>query len=76
MFQRDERWYSGEMFHNVWFGNLEASNAHNRALECIPTEYFGLVVYPLTARRIDPDVCVLYLKPTLAFLLMAGYKFD
>lgn len=76
MFQRDERWYSGEMFHNVWFGNLEASKAHNQALECIPPEYIGLVASPLTARRIDPDVCVLYLKPTQAFLLLAGYQFD
>ena len=60
---------------NVW-GILEASKDHNQALECIPPEYIGLVASPLTARRIDPDVCVLYLKPTQAFLLLAGYQFD
>lgn len=76
MFQRDERWYSGEMFNNVWFSNIEASKAHNRALECVPAEYIGLVASPLTAGRIEPDVCVLYLSPTQAFLLLAGYQFE
>lgn len=76
MFERDERWYSGEMFNHVWFGNIEASRAHNMALECIPAEYIGLVASPLTAGRIEPDVCVLYVKPTQAFLLLAGYQFE
>lgn len=76
MFPRDERWYSGEMFNNVWFSNIEASRAHNRALECIPPDYIGLVASPLTAGRIEPDVCVLYMKPTQAFLLLAGYQFE
>lgn len=76
MFERDERWYSGEMFNHVWFSNIEASKAHNRALECIPAEYVGLVASPLTTGRIEPDVCVLYVKPTQAFLLLAGYQFE
>lgn len=76
MFKPDQKWYSGEMFHGVWFNNIEASQEHNRALECIPPEYIGLVASPLTAGRIEPDVCVLYMAPTQAFLLLAGYQFE
>ena len=74
MARPDERWYSGEMFHHVWFDELESSKAHNRALECIPADYIAMVASPLAAGRIQPDVCVLYLLPTQAFLLLAGYQ--
>ena len=76
MFQPDEKWYSGEMFNQVWFNNLEASKAHNRALNCVPAEYIALVASPLTAGRIDPDVCVLYTNASQAFLLFSGYQFE
>ena len=76
MFRRDEKWYSGEMFNGVWFSNIEASKAHNRALECVPPEYIGLVASPLSAGRIEPDVVCLYMQPTQAFLLLAGYQFE
>lgn len=74
MTERDERWYSGEVFQNVWFQNPESAEAHNRALECIPPDYIAMIASPLAANRIDPDVCVLYLCPTQAFLLLAGYQ--
>lgn len=74
MFQRDEKWYSGEMFHQVWYENLEASQAHNRELECVPAKYAALVVSPLAAGRIDPDVCVLYASSAQAFMLFAGWQ--
>lgn len=76
MFERDEKWYSGEMFHNVWFNDLKASKDHNRALECIPPDYIALVASPLTAGRIDPDVCVLHTNAAQAFLLFSGYQFE
>ena len=72
MFAPDEKWYSGKMFENVWYDNLDASKAHNRALDCVPPEYVALVASPLTAGRIEPDVCVLYLSPAQAFLFLAG----
>ena len=76
MFQRDEKWYSGEMFNQVWYNNLEASKAHNRALECMPPEYIALVASPLAAERLEPDVCVLYTNSSQAFILLAGYQFE
>ena len=56
MFQRDEKWYSGEMFNQVWYNNLEASKAHNRALECVPPGNRRLLDSPLAAERQEPDV--------------------
>ena len=74
MFERDEKWFSGEMFNNVWFDNIEASKAHNAAVECAPPEYVALVASPLTAGRIEPDVCVLYTSSAQAFMLFAGWQ--
>lgn len=74
MFQRDERWYSGEMFHNVWFSQPEDARAHNLALECVPPDYIAVVASPLVAGRIEPDVCVLHTTVSQAFLLLAGYQ--
>ena len=65
MFERDEKWYSGEMFNGVWFDNLEASKAHNRALECIPPKYAAVVASPLVSGRIEPDVVVVYACPAM-----------
>lgn len=74
MFQRDDRWYSGEMFNGVWFDDIEASKAHNREIECVPAKYIALVVSPLTAGRIDPEVCVLYTSSAQAFMLFAAWQ--
>ncbi len=76
MFERDEKWYSGGMFNKVWFENIEASKAHNVALECVPADYIALVASPVTAGRIEePDVCVLYISSSQAFMLFAGYQY-
>lgn len=74
MFARDEKWYSGEMFNNVWFDNLEASKAHNRELECVPAEYIAVVASPLASGRIEPDVVVLHVTPARAFLLLSALQ--
>lgn len=75
MFERDEKWYSGEMFNNVWFDNLEASKKHNLALECIPPEYIAVVASPLSSGRIEPDVIVFNVTPAQAFILLTGLQF-
>ena len=77
MFQRDEKWYSGEMFMKGWFDTLEHSRAHKAALDCAPPEYTAIVASPLTAGRIEtPDVCVLYTSSSQAFMLFAGYQHE
>lgn len=77
MFERDEKWYSGEMFDKVWFSNIEASKEHNVALECLPADYIAVVASPLNAGRIEePDVCVLYTTSSQAFMLFSGYQYE
>lgn len=74
MAARDDRFHSGEMFHRVWFDNLEAAQAHNRAVECVPPIFSALVASPLASGRITPEVCVLYTSSAQAFMLFAGWQ--
>lgn len=76
MHEADDKYYSGEMFKGFWFGNIEASKGHNEALECIPPKYCAVVASPLTSGRIEPDVCVFYVTPGQAFMLLAGCQYD
>lgn len=71
----DDRWESGKMFDQVWFDNADAAAAHNRSLLRMPAKYVAIVASPLVAERIQPDVCVLYVNASQAFLLLAGYQF-
>lgn len=75
MYERDEKFYSGKIFDNVWCATAEVSRAHNAALECISAEYVALVASPLAAGRIEPDVCVLYTSSSQAFMLFAGWQY-
>lgn len=76
MFERDEKWYSGGMFNEVWLGNIDASKAHNEALECIPADYYAIACSPLSAGRIqEPDVCVFYTSSAQAFMLFCGWQY-
>ena len=74
MFERDERWFSGEMFNGVWFDNIEASKAHNRELECVPAKYIAVVASPLVSGRIEPDVVVFHVTPAQAFMLLSALQ--
>lgn len=75
MFERDEKWFSGEMFNKVWFENIEASKAHNVAIECAAPGYYAIVCSPLDSGKIEePDVCVLYTSSAQAFMLFCGWQ--
>lgn len=76
MFKRDEKWYNGEVFQGVWYGNSEAARAHHAGLDCIPPEYIAMVCSPIDSGRIDPDVIALYLSSSQAFMLLAGYQYE
>ena len=73
--EKDERWYSGEMFNNVWYDNLDASKKHNQELECAPAKYQAIVASPLASERIEPDVCILYTSSAQAFMLFSSWQF-
>ncbi len=77
MFQRDERWHSGEIFMGAWFDDTVQAKAHHTALTCLPAKYVGMAASPLLSGRLpDPDVCVLYMNPAQAFLLLSAWQFD
>lgn len=77
MFQRDERWYSGEIFKGAWFDDGEQARAHHAALACLPAKYAGMAASPLVSGRLSkPDACILYMKPAQAFLLLSAWQFD
>ncbi|MDP3243198.1 MAG: DUF169 domain-containing protein, partial [Reyranella sp.] len=55
-----EGFLSGDHMNGVWFGNKEASAAHQAQMPRVPDgKYNGLVVSPLRSARLDPpDICL------------------
>ena len=60
-----EGFLSGDHMNGVWFGNKEASAAHQAQMPRVPDgKYNGLVVSPLRSARLDPpDICLFYGTP-------------
>ena len=76
LFERDDKWFSGEMFNNVWFDNGEAAKAHHAALNCVPCEYYAVVASPLVSNRIEePDVVCFYVNASQAFLMFSALQY-
>ena len=77
LFERDEKWHSGEMFRGIWIRDAEGARAHHAALNCVPAEYYAVVASPLASGRLpEPDVCVLYVTPAQAFMILTGYQYE
>ena len=76
MVERNDEWYSGEVFQGVWYGNSEAARGHHAALNCVPSEYVALVASPISSGRIEPDVVAFYISPSQAFMLLAAYQYE
>lgn len=74
--ERDEEWYSGKVFEGVWYGNSEAARGHHAALNCVDSKYCAVVASPIDAGRIEPDVVIMNISPSQAFMLFAAYQFD
>ena len=61
----------------VWFGTLEDSAAHQRAMTCASHgEYEAVAVSPLTSGRLDnPDICLIYATPGQMVTLINGLQY-
>jgi len=61
----------------VWYGTLEDSAAHQRAMSCASHgDYAAIAVSPLTAGRLDnPDLCLLYGTPGQMITLVNGLQY-
>lgn len=74
--ERNEEWYTGEVFKGVWYGTDEAARGHHAALNCVPSKYIAIVASPIDSERIEPDVVTFYITTSQAFMMLAGYQFD
>ena len=74
---RDEQWLSGERMKGVWYGTLEDSAAHQRAMTCASYgEYESLAVSPLASGRLgNPDICLIYATPGQMVTLINGLQY-
>ena len=71
-----EGFLSGDHMNGVWFGNKEASAAHQAQMPRVPDgKYNGLVVSPLRSGRLDPpDICLFYANPAQMILFINGLQ--
>ena len=72
-----EDFLSGDHMNGVWFGNKEASAAHQAQMPRVPDgKYNGLVVSPLRSARLDPpDICLVYATPGQMIILINGLQY-
>ena len=72
-----EGFLSGDHMNGVWFGNKEASAAHQAQMPRVPDgKYNGLVVSPLRSARLDPpDICLFYGTPGQMIYFINGLQF-
>lgn len=80
---KDVQWASGEQMAGVWYATVQDSRAHQAAMHCVPDgRYQALVLSPLAAGRIVPDIALFYATPGAMMycingLQWAGYqRFD
>ncbi len=71
--KRDEKFESGELFVGGWFNEVEDGKNDDIELEQLDKIYEGVVISPLAAGKIEPDVCILHMNSAQAFLFYAGY---
>lgn len=77
MFERDEKWFAAEAFAQSWFNDVEQAKKHHAALSCLPAKYAGFAAAPIADGVIEePDVCILYLTPGQAFMLLAALQME
>ena len=74
---RDDAWLSGRGMAGVWFGTIEDSAAHQRAMDTVAFgQYEAMAVSPLTSGRLDPpDICLVYATPGQMIILINGLQF-
>lgn len=74
---RSEKWLSGERMKGIWYGTIEDSAAHQRAMDCATYgDYEGLVVSPVTSNHIsNPDICLIYGTPGQMITFMNGLQY-
>ena len=71
--EQDEVFRSGKIFAGGWCATEADATAHHSVLTAVNPPYAGIVASPLTAGRIEPDICMLTMYPGQAFMLLSGH---
>lgn len=73
----DNDWLAGKQLTGVWYGTVEDSAAHQRAMSCASFgDYAAVALAPLTSGRIDnPDLCLLYGTPGQMITFVNGLQY-
>ena len=70
-----ENYLSGEAMDGVWFGNRDASKAHQDEMIRVEAKYQGLCVSPLRSARLDPpDIVLFCANPAQTILFVNGLQ--
>ena len=73
----DQDWIKGKQLTGVWYGTVEDSAAHQRAMSCASFgEYEAVALSPLTSGRLDnPDLCLIYGTPGQMITFVNGLQY-
>ena len=77
LWQQDLVWLQqGRLFFTGTWWNSEADvERHHKALTQVPeVKYKGIVASPLSAGRIEPDICIITGSPGALFMLLSGFQ--
>ena len=74
---KDAEWASGQHMAGVWFATVDDARAHQEAMECVPDgKYEALVLSPLAAGRIDPQIALFYATPGAMMYFINGLQWS
>lgn len=74
---KDPEWESGQHMVGVWYATAEDSRAHQAAMQCVPDgKYEALVLSPLAAGRIDPQIALFYATPGAMMYFINGLQWS
>ena len=74
---QNPEWRSGEQMAGVWFDTQPNAAAHQAAMHCVPEgRYDALVVSPLSAGRIAPDIALFYASPGAMIYFINGLQWQ
>lgn len=74
---KDAEWASGRHMAGVWYATAEDARAHQSAMECVADgRYEALVVSPLAAGRITPQIALFYATPGAMMYFINGLQWS
>jgi uncharacterized protein (DUF169 family) len=74
---KDAEWASGRHMAGVWYATADDARAHQAAMECVADgQYEALVLSPLAAGRIDPQIALFYATPGAMMYFINGLQWS